>query len=322
MPWYAAQRDLPRPPYGETRLYRSLEELRRIHAARLRAADAVIIGSYVPEGVLLSEWILDEAGGCVAFYDIDTPVTLAKLDEGDYEYLAPALVPRFDLYLSFTGGPLLDRLEQDYGARRARALYCAVDPELYRPQPSTPRWDLGYLGTYSLDRQPRVERLLVAPAQQWSQGRFVVAGAQFPANIIWPGNVERIEHLAPAEHRDFYTAQRFTLNVTREAMAATGYAPSVRLFEAAACAVPVISDRWAGIEELFEPGKEILLADGTEQVLDYLRTMPDAERAAIGRRARERVLGAHTAEHRARELVGHLTLWDAPQADTVAFRAS
>src|SRR5699024_7547917 len=84
MPWYAAQRDLPRPPYGETRLYSSLAELQQERAAAIRTADAVIIGSYVPEGVPLADWVLEEASGCVAFYDIDTPVTLAKLERGDY----------------------------------------------------------------------------------------------------------------------------------------------------------------------------------------------------------------------------------------------
>ncbi|HET6725366.1 MAG TPA: glycosyltransferase [Gammaproteobacteria bacterium] len=306
MPWYAAERDLPDPPFGETRLYDSVPTLKRSHADAIRAADAVIVGSYVPEGVTVAEWVLDKARGCVAFYDIDTPVTLAKLDAGDYEYLEPELLPRFDLYLSFTGGPVLKRLENDYGARRARALYCSVDPEIHYPTQASARWDLGYLGTFSVDRQARVDRLLLEPARRAAQRRFAVAGAQFPADTDWPDNVEHIQHIAPAAHGGFYNAQRFTLNVTRDAMIAAGFAPSVRLFEAAACAVPVISDRWNGLDTFFEPERDILIAEDTDTVLDYLDELPERERKAIGLRARERVLAAHTAAHRAHELVEYL----------------
>ncbi|HET7307104.1 MAG TPA: glycosyltransferase [Gammaproteobacteria bacterium] len=305
-PWYAAQRDLPEPPFGETRLYDSVDILKRDFADVIHAADAVIVGSYVPEGIAVADWVLDEANGSVAFYDIDTPVTLAKLAAGDYEYLEPDLIPRFNLYLSFTGGPLLTRLEEQYGARRARPLYCSVDPEIHYPKPQVAHWDLGYLGTYSPDRQPRLERLLLQPARRAPARRFVVAGAKFPSAVAWPPNVEYVEHVAPAGHCAFYNAQRFTLNVTRDAMIATGYAPSVRLFEAAACGVPVISDRWDGLETLFEPEREILIADDADTVLGYLDGLSEAARAAIGQRARRRVMAAHTASHRARELVEHL----------------
>ncbi|HLQ84563.1 MAG TPA: glycosyltransferase [Salinisphaeraceae bacterium] len=317
VPWYAKQRDLPQPPYGETRLYQSLEALQHEHGAAIHNADAVIVGSYVPEGVALGRWVLAQARGCVAFYDIDTPVTLAKLERGDYEYLAPELIAQYDLYLSFTGGPVLTRLEREYGARRALPLYCSVDPELYFPQDVPLRWDLGYLGTYSSDRQPRLEELLLAPARQHPQRRFVVAGAQYPQDLAWPANVATIEHIPPAEHRAFYASQRFTLNVTRAAMITAGHAPSVRLFEAAACAVPVISDRWPGLDELFEPGVDILLADCAADVESHLQ-LADAARAAIGRRARKRVLARHTADQRARELVAYLRRANTSELDTGA----
>jgi spore maturation protein CgeB len=306
MPWYAAQRDLPNPPFGDTRLYESLPALKRDFADAIRAADAVIIGSYVPDGVAVAEWVLDEANGCVAFYDIDTPVTLVKLAGGDYEYIEPGLIPRYDLYLSFTGGPVLARLEDEFGARRARPLYCSVDPDIHYPDRPSPRWDLGYLGTYSADRQPRVNSLLLKPARRAPNRNVVVAGAQFPEDVTWPANVEHLEHVAPAAHRGFYNAQRFTLNVTRDAMIAAGYAPSVRLFEAAACGVPVISDSWNGLDTFFEPGREILIADESDAVLDYLYNLPEPERQAVGEQARERVMAAHTAAHRARELVEYL----------------
>lgn len=311
-PWYAAHRDLPEPPWGRTALYGGLAELRTRFGGAVAGADAVIVGSYVPEGIEVARWVQETARGTTAFYDIDTPVTLARLAAGDCQYLEPALIEGFDVYLSFTGGPTLERLERQYGAPLARPLYCAFDPESYHPEPQRPAWDLGYLGTWSADRQPRVERLLLEPARLWTGGRFVVGGPMYPETVDWPANVERREHVPPGEHRAFYNRQRFTLNVTRDDMVRAGWSPSVRLFEAAACAVPIISDRWAGIESLFAPGQEILLCDSTGEVLEILHQMPATERRRIGEAARERVLAEHTAAHRAAELLRWLDEARAP----------
>lgn len=305
-PWYAANRDAARFDAGAVILYGSLDELAERHATAVGRADLVILGSYVPDGVEVARWVQRTAEGVTAFYDIDTPVTLARLDRGTVEYLSAATVPGFDLYLSFTGGPTLRRLEQQYGARRARVLYCSVDPDLYYPEPGPARWDLGYLGTYSDDRQPTLDRLLCAPARAWPDGSFIVAGAQYPGGIAWPRNVERVAHLPPTEHRRFYCGQRFTLNVTRAAMVAAGWSPSVRLFEAAACGTPVISDSWVGLDRVFEPGTEILIADNGEQVLRWLRDTPPERTRAMGRAARRRVLAAHTGRRRAAELEGYV----------------
>ena len=304
-PWYADNRDLPNPPYGRTAIYASLSELRRRFAGDVRDADLVIVGSYVPDGVVVGEWVTSTARGATAFYDIDTPVTLAKLARGDAEYLSPALVARYGMYLSFTGGPTLERIEARYGSPMARPLYCSVDPELYYPEDRPPRWDLGYMGTYSADRQPPLEALMLEPARRWAAGRFVVAGPQYPRDIRWPANVQRTEHLPPVEHRAFYNAQRFTLNVTRADMVAAGYSPSVRLFEAAACGTPIVTDWWDGLDTILTPGEEILVARSAADTLAYLRDLPDEERRAVGRRARARVLAEHTAAHRAAELEGY-----------------
>jgi spore maturation protein CgeB len=306
LPWYAANRDLPDPPYGRTALYRSLEELRERHGAALRAADLVVVGSYVPDGVAVGRLVQSLARGTTAFYDIDTPVTLARLARGDCEYLAPELVPGYDLYLSFTGGPTLARVERDWGSPAARPLYCSADPEVHRPSGAAPRWELAYVGTYGADRQPALDALLVAPARARPSARFAVAGPQYPATLSWPPNVERIEHLPPGDHAAFFAAQRFTLNVTRADMVRAGFSPSVRLFEAAACATPVISDLWPGLETVFAPGSEILLARSTADVLALLEEIPEAERRAIGARARRRVLAEHTAAHRAEALLGYV----------------
>ncbi len=302
-PWYADHRDLPAPPYGDTQLYGGLHELEGRWSGAIRDADLVLVGSYVPDGQAVGALVQRRARGVTAFYDIDTPVTLAALAADACDYLTPELLRGFDLYLSFTGGPTLRRLEQTLGARAARALYCSADPDVYRPDPDVAAaWDLGYLGTYSPDRQPGVQRLLCEPAAAWPEGRFVVAGPQYPADAAWPANVERTEHLPPDRHRAFYAAQRFTLNVTRADMVRAGYSPSVRLFEAACCGVPIISDPWPGLDAFFRPGTEILTADTPHDVLDILRTMPDARRHAIAAAARARVLAAHTGDHRAAEL--------------------
>ena len=301
VPWYASQRDLADPDYCRLEFYRDLQDLEQWRG-EITAADAVIVGSYVPEGVAVGRFVQQAARGVTAFYDIDTPVTLAKLERGDFEYLSPDIIPGYDLYLSFTGGPTLRRIEQSYGSPAARALYCSVDPEAYPPLDVPKKWDLSYLGTYSPDRQPTLERLLVEPARRMPERRFVVAGPQYPDDIEWPANVERIDHCPPADHAQFYSASRFTLNVTRADMIAAGWSPSVRLFEAAACAVPVISDRWEGIDSLFEPGREILLADTSDDVVRFLAQ----DGAAIGRAARARVLSGHTAADRAGELESYL----------------
>jgi spore maturation protein CgeB len=306
VPWYAAHRDMPVPDFCRLELYPDLDALRERWAEAVENADAVLVGSYVPQGVAIGEWAQRTARGVVAFYDIDTPVTLAKLRQGDTEYLSPELIPGYDTYLSFTGGPTLELLMQRYGSPAARPLYCSVDAEAYQPQNVPRRWDLSYLGTYSPDRQPVLERLLLEPARRAPSLRFVVAGPQYPADIDWPANVERLDHVPPADHPAFYSASRYTLNVTRADMVAAGYSPSVRLFEAAACGTPVISDIWNGIDTVLRPGQEIVLAQDSEAVLSALHSPAAEMRDRMAQAARARILAEHTAEHRAAELVAHL----------------
>lgn len=302
VPWYASNRDLPNPPFCDTHLYQDLLELKEKFTGKISNADLVIVGSYVPQGVAVGTFVTQTAEGVTAFYDIDTPVTLAKIARGDYEYLHPELIAQYDLYLSFTGGPTLDLIEQQYGSPMARPFYCSFDPELYFPEAQPVQWDLGYLGTYSDDRQPPLRQLMLDVAAQNDKGKFVVAGPQYPDTVQWPANVARIEHLPPSEHRRFYNSQRFTMNITRADMIRSGYSPSVRLFEAAACGTPIISDYWEGIETIFEPGSEILIAHAADDTYRYLNEIGEVERKAIGARAREKVLNHHTAAHRATEL--------------------
>ncbi|WP_028965147.1 CgeB family protein [Sphingomonas phyllosphaerae] len=302
MPWYAAHRDEPAPDYCRLELYDSLAALADWQK-EIEQADAVMVGSYVPDGIEVGKLVQQWARGVTSFYDIDTPVTLAKLARGACDYVSPEVIPGYDVYCSFTGGPTLRLIEERYMSPAARALYCSVDVDRYRPTGADKRWDLSYLGTYSGDRQPTLDRLLIEPARRHPEQRFVVAGPQYPDTIDWPANVERIEHLAPADHADFYSASRATLNVTRADMIAAGWSPSVRLFEATACGTPIVSDRWPGIDELLTPDTEILLADTSD---DVEAALARHDLDAIGTAGRARVLAEHTAHHRAAELEAHL----------------
>jgi spore maturation protein CgeB len=302
VPWYAAARDLAQPEFCRLELYHSLADLEARFGACIAAADAVVVGSYVPDGVAVIDLVLDRAPQLCAFYDIDTPITVAALQDDRCAYLAARQVPALDLYLSFTGGPLLQRLEQRFGARLACPLYCSVDAARYRKQAMPVHWDLGYLGTYAEDRQPALRRLLIEPARLLPERRFVVAGSQYPPSIDWPANVERIEHVSPADHPTFYCRQRFTLNVTRADMVRCGWSPSVRLFEAASCGTPIISDRWDGLDALLPDGEAVIVADGCEDVVAALRGADAANRDRISANARAIVLAHHTGEARAREL--------------------
>jgi spore maturation protein CgeB len=305
-PWYAEHRDQPASPHADVRLYRDRAELEARFAPAVRAADAVILGSYVPDGAQVGDWLLAAAGGVRAFYDIDTPVTLAALAAGRCGYLRPDQVAAYDVMLSFTGGPTLARLQAEFGARAASALYCSVDLDGYAPVEGRPDLDLSYMGTFSDDRQQGLDELLLVPARRRPDWRFAVAGAQYPAEIRWPANVERIEHLPPAGHAAFYGRSRCTLNLTRADMRLAGWSPSVRLFEAGACAVPIVTDRWPGLEDVFEPGREVLVVDRGDDVVRILESLSPADRRRIGGAARERVLAQHGSRQRARELVGAL----------------
>jgi spore maturation protein CgeB len=303
--WYADNRDLPDPDFCRLVLYDSVNNLTRFRST-LERADAIVIGSFVRDGVGITTELCTRREGVIAFYDIDTPVTMAKLAQGECTYLTPELIPEFDLYLSFTGGPFLRRIEKLYGAKRAVPLYCSVDEKLYRPVASKKRWELSYIGTYSPDRQPTLTRLLIEAARQRPDLAFAVAGPQYPEDIAWPHNVERLEHVSPEDHPAFYAASRFTLNVTRRDMIEAGFSPSVRLFEAGACGCPVLSDHWSGLDTLFKPGGEIIVCHKTEDTLAALE-MADTARRRVAGAAHQRVLAGHTGAHRAGELEDYLT---------------
>ncbi|TPI57616.1 glycosyltransferase [Mesorhizobium sp. B3-1-7] len=303
-PYYAGARDIDRLSGGGVVLYPDWEDIRQEAEAAIRQADVVIVTSYCPDAVEASRLANDRCRGLKVFYDLDTPMTLASIERGDYPaYFEPEGLRDFDLVLSYTGGPAIDALKRILGARHVLPLYGHVDPDRHQPAQPRPEFegDLSYLGTYAEDRQAGVEILLVAAAARLPNRRFIIGGAQYPQDFPWSGNMYFVRHLPPADHPAFFSSSRLTLNVTREAMARKGWCPSGRLFEAAACGAAIISDDWAGLDSFFTPGSEILLAHTTDDVVAALG-LSDSEIEALGRRARERVLDEHTSAHRAAEL--------------------
>ena len=301
-PWYADHRDLWSPGYANLEIYNDLTDLQRRFADEVEAADCVLVGSHLLDGAEIGRWVGSLATGTTSFYDMDTPATVAGFATGTCEYWDVDLVADYDLYLSLSGGPLLRLLKDEYGAGSVTPLYCGVDPDDYFPEEHKILWDAGHMGTYSSDRAGFLRELIVRPAELLSDRRFIVAGAHYPGNFSWPGNVQQIEHLRPCHHRGFFNRQRFAINVTRERTRQFGYAPSLRLLEAAACAVPVITDEWPGLGDFFQPGWEILTVQKSSSVVDLICSLPETKRAQIGRNARNQVLQRHTAAHRAREL--------------------
>lgn len=300
--WYRNNRDLPHPEFCTVHHYENWQHSARSFLRLSKDADVVVIGSYFPDAIAATAALFDSGVGSVVFYDIDTPITMAELRaHGRASYLDGAHIPHYAAYLSFTGGPVLRELEERFGARCAIPFYCSVDPELYRPTPirAEYRCDLSYLGTFAPDRQPRLMQFLNEPARKLPESRFIVAGAQYPKEVDWPPNVERIVHLNPPEHPALYSSSRFTLNLTRENMIAAGFSPSVRLFEASACGAAILSDAWSGLEHFLTPGREVLLPADAYETVHILRDFPEDDRRRIGLNARERILEQHTASHRA-----------------------
>jgi spore maturation protein CgeB len=301
------KKKLDPPLFGQTLFYNSLKNLKDRFTPAIRNADFVMIGSNIPEGAAIGEWVTHIAQGTTAFYDLNTPVTLSKLDRGESRQLTRSLIQRYHLYLSLTGGPLLELLNKYYGAQLVRPLYGSVDTSLFYPERGKLKWDLGYTGNFNEDRLPGVDELLLESARRWPAGRFVAAGYSFFQTPDWPANVKRVTALrGSGKERAFYNAQRFALNVTGADMIEAGFSPGLEIFQAAACGTPIISDYWEDLETFFAADEEILFARSADEVLDYLRGIGEDERLRIGDSARRRILTQHSAEQRAIELESYV----------------
>ena len=304
VPYYRGHRDLTEPADYALRLYGLWSDVEKAAAEAVANSDCAIVTSYCPDARAASDLVLTSKV-LSAFYDLDTPVTLSRLEgEGIVDYIPEYGLEPFDLVLSYTGGTALWELKSRLGARTVAPLYGSVDPMTHRRVDQDPRFasDFSYLGTYAADRQNQLERLFLEPAKQLSEKKFCIGGAQYPSDFPWTSNTYFVRHLPPPEHPAFYSSSSLTLNITRQAMAQMGFCPSGRLFEAAACGTPIISDYWEGLEAFFEPGKEILLATDSEDVVDAIN-MPHDELKRLSTASQERTLSQHTAAHRAAELL-------------------
>ena len=304
VPYYARHRDFRQWEYCELKLYSDWESVRHEALAEAAESDVAMTASYVPEGARIADELLSLSRPLRVYYDLDTPITLQRLRQGDLDYLRARQLPQFDLVLSWTGGQSLGALQRDYGVRDARPLFGCVDPDLYRPVRARPglRCELSYMGTYAEDRQAKLESLFLEPARRRPASRFLLAGPLYPAQLKWPANVQRLEHVPPADHPALYSSSRLTLNLTREAMAISGYCPSGRFFEAAACGTPIVTDWFGGLDSFFEPGAEVLVARDADEVLRAL-DRSDVDLMQMARRARERTLEQHTGYQRARTML-------------------
>jgi spore maturation protein CgeB len=304
VPYYSARRDFDSCDYCELTLYPEWAQVRNRALSAAAESDVVMTASFLPDGRQINDEVLDLGRPLRVFYDLDTPVTLAKLRQSEVEYLDATQIAEFDLVLSFTGGKALAELKNKYRARVVRPLYGCVDPDDYHRVATAPDFqcDLSYMGTYSADRQAKLDELLLEPARRHPEKTFLLAGSLYPWNWEWPQNVRRSEHVAPAEHSSFYSSSRLTLNITRGEMAANGWCPSGRFFEAAACGTPVITDAWEGLDSFFDLQSELRVVADADDVQEALR-LPDAELGAMAARCRQRTLDAHTGTVRAGEFL-------------------
>jgi spore maturation protein CgeB len=299
-------RDIDDPEWATVIVYPGegdANALRMVEHAR--GADLVIKASGV--GVfdaLLEEAVLDlqSASTRVAFWDVDAPATLDRMREDPRDPFR-ALVPRYDLVLTYGGGDPVVRAYQGFGARLCVPIYNALDPSTHHPVPPEPRFeaDLGFLGNRLPDREARVEEFFLRAAATLPKRRFLLGGSGWQDKPM-PANVAYVGHVYTADHNAFNATPMAVLNVSRDSMARYGFSPATRVFEAAGAAACLITDAWVGIEMFLEPGREVLVAVDGDEVAMQLEGLDADTARRIGDSAYRRVLAEHTYAHRAAQL--------------------
>jgi spore maturation protein CgeB len=295
-------RDLEPPPWVEVVVYSNSDEdaLHQVDAAR--GADLIVKTS----GIGVCDELLEAAvlelqspGTLVAFWDVDAPATLERVqsDEGDP---FRSLIPRYDIIFTYGGGPPVIR---DYGLLGARAcvpIYNGLDPETHHPVEDRGFvGDFGFLGNRLPDREARVEEFFIRVAQGLPERQFLLGGNGWHDKVL-PPNVRRLGHVYTADHNSFNCTPLAVLNISRESMARYGFSPATRVFEAAGAAACILTDTWTGIEQFFEPGRELLVAADGREVIESLRDLTPETARGIGRAAHGRALAEHTYQHRAK----------------------
>ena len=295
-------RDIADPPWAKVRVYPPGEAaVAEALADAQRNSDIVIkaSGVGVDDALLEREVAGMKSPGCAtAFWDVDAPATLERL-QGDPDDPFAKLVPRYDIVLTYGGGPPVVAGYQKFGARACVPIYNGLDPATHHPAPPDPRFscDLGLVANRLPDRERRIEEYFLAVAAELGGRRFVLAGAGWDDKPM-PANIRYVGHLYTADHNAFNASALAVLNVSRDSMAAYGYSPATRVFEAAGAGACIITDAWEGIALFFEPGREILVADSGPAVAERLARLDPAEARRIGAAARARALAEHTYARR------------------------
>lgn len=298
-------RDMADPPWARVCVYRPDEEgvdecLEKAAMADLivKASGVGVNDEYLEEAVLA----LRKPGKTVIFWDVDAPATLDRA-QSDPRDPFRALIPRYDMVLTYGGGdPVVDAYIK-LGARSCIPIYNALDPETHHPVEPGPRFraDLGFLGNRLPDREARVEEFFLKAAAAAPQHSFIMGGNGWEGKPM-PGNVKWIGHVPTNDHNQFNCSVRIVLNVNRQSMANYGFSPPTRIFEAAGAGSCIVTDDWEGIDLFLEPGREVLVARSGPEVAGYLTDLDPEKARAIGSAGRNAVLSRHTYAHRARQL--------------------
>jgi len=298
-------RDIEPPDWAHVHVYEANESAAHAVIAKARDADVVVKASGV--GVfddLLLEGIIAAAGEGVIkiFWDVDAPATLAEL-AADRAHVMHRALRKLDLVLTYGGGPPVVQAYEAFGAKECKPIYNALSPETHHPAPPDARFavDLAFLGNRLPDREARVEEFLLKPASLLPDKSFLIGGNGWHDKNM-PANVRHLGHVYTHEHNAFNATPLAVLNIARDSMAANGFSPATRVFEAAGAGACIITDAWEGIELFLEPDDEILVAHNGEDVAQHLRALTPERARAIGAAARRRILRDHTYEKRGAEV--------------------
>lgn len=296
-----AHRDLPDPDWADVVVYPACESsvLRMLDQAR--SADLLVKASGVGIFDELLEACIPDAkrpGAVAAFWDVDAPATLDRVAANPDDSWS-ALVPRYDIVLTYGGGPPVIAGYQRLGARRCVPIYNGLDPQTHYPVSAEPRFrcELGLIANRLPDREQRIEHFFLGVAAALPHRRFLLGGAGWSDKRL-PCNVFYLGHVFTRDHNAFNCSARCVLNVSRDSMARYGFSPATRVFEAAGAGACVITDAWEGIAQFFEPDREILVAVDGPGVAEHLARLSPQEARRLGAAARARALAEHTYERR------------------------
>jgi spore maturation protein CgeB len=303
-----AHRDMADPEWASVVVYENSEAglSRALDAAR--PADVIVKASGV--GVFDSDLEMAVAnwghGALRVFWDVDAPATLDRLDSEPNDPFH-ALVPKFDLILTYGGGDPVSSAYRAHGARECVPIYNALDPDTHHPAAPDPRFacDLAFLGNRLPDREARVEQFFLAPAAALPDRTFVLGGNGWDDKPR-SANVRYVGHVYTADHNAFNCTPLAVLNISRDSMARYGFSPATRVFEAAGAAACLITDAWEGLDHFLDEGREVLVARSGDDVARHVRDLTPALARAIGEAARRRVLASHTYAHRAAQVAALL----------------